>query len=223
MLLQIILFIFPWKIRKILLCKFCKFKMGSGSKIGFSIICAREVMIGNNSHIGHLTYCKDIDRLVIGDNSGIGNNVKITGFSINSPLVKLHGHFSHIFDRKCELVIGNHVGITSNHYFDCNGGIYIGDYAQIAGLDSIFMTHSIDLSNCRQDAEPIRIGRYTFVGARVTLLKGSEIANCCVVGAGAVVGKKFKTDYMLVGGVPAKEIKSVKGYNFFERKEGFVK
>lgn len=73
-------------------------------------------MIGNNSHIGHLTYCKDIDRLVIGDNSGIGNNVKITGFSINSPLVKLHGHFSHIFDRKCELVIGNHVGITSNHY-----------------------------------------------------------------------------------------------------------
>lgn len=223
MILQLVLFIFPWKIRKYCLCKFCHFKIGHGSTVGFSIIRARKVIIGINSHIGHLNYCKDIDALIIGDNSGIGNNNRITGFSVESPIVKQYGHFSHMKYRKCEFVIGNNVGITSNHYFDCNGGIYIGDFVQIAGLESIFMTHSIDLKASRQDAESIHIGSYTFVGTRVTILKGSSIGKNCIVGAGAVVGKKFDLDYKLIGGVPAHYIKSVEGYKFFERKEGFVK
>lgn len=222
MITQLFLFLFPWKIRKFLLCRFLHFKIGEGSTIGYSIIRARNVVIGQNSHIGHLNYCKDIDSLIIGDNSNIGNNNRITGFSVESPIVKRFGHFEHIIKRKCELIIGNQVGITSNHYFDCNGGIYVGNYVQIAGLNSIFMTHSIDLKENRQDAEPIYIGNYTFIGARSTMLKGSSIGNYCIIAAGAVVSKRFNDDYRLVGGVPAHDIKSVEGYKFFERENGFV-
>lgn len=223
MLLQILLLIFPWSIRKRILQRFCNFEIGNGSTIGFSVIRARKVVIGTNSHIGHLNYCKDIDNLEIGDNSVIGNNNRITGFSVESPTVKLYGHFLHIINRKCELVIGDNVGITSNHYFDCNGGIYVGDYAEIAGLDSIFMTHSIDLKECRQDAEAIHIGKYSFVGARVTMLKGSSVGHCCIIAAGAVVDKEFNENYRLIGGVPAHDIKSVEGYKFFERREAYVR
>lgn len=223
MILQILFWLLPWNIRRFLLKKIYHFEFSSGAKIGFSIILAKKMKMGQNSSIGHFTICKKIDYLEIGDNSGLGNNNRITGFSVESPIVRQHGHFSHIKDRKCEFVIGNNVGITSNHYFDCNGGIYIGDFVQIAGLDSIFMTHSIDLKASRQDAESIHIGSYTFVGARVTILKGSSIGKNCIVGAGAVVGKKFDLDYRLIGGVPAHYIKSVEGYKFFERKEGFVK
>lgn len=223
MIIQILLFLFPWRLRKFLLQKIYNFQIGQGSSIGFSVILAKKVVIGNNSHIGHLNFCKRIDKFSIGDNSGLGNNNRITGFSIESPIVKTHGHFSHIANRKCELMIGDNVGITSNHYFDCNGGIYIGDFVQIAGLDSIFMTHSIDLKVCRQDAEPIHIGDYAFVGARVTMLKGASVGKRNIVAAGAVVGKGFDSEARLIGGVPAHDIKSVDGYKFFERKEGFVR
>lgn len=220
---QLLLFILPWKLRKWGLKHSFGFDLEEGSHIGMSIILAKKVHLHKNASIGHFNICKPIDNLSVGENSGIGNRNFITGFSVKNKIVLKHGHFAHIKDRKCELVVGEHVGITSRHYFDCNGGIYIGDYCQIAGFETAFLTHSIDLENNRQDARPIKIGKYTFVGTRVTFLRGSVIPPYSVVGACSMVNKQFPEPYSLYAGVPCKFIKLVNRYEFFNRETGFVK
>ncbi len=208
---------------KWVLQKLYQYDIGEGARIGYSIILAKHLRLGRNAVIGHLNIVKHIDNLELGENSGIGNRNFITGFSVSDPVVVKNEHFSHLPARKCELVIGRHVGITSRHYFDCNGGIYIGDFCQIGGFETAFLTHSIDLKENRQDASPITIGRYAFIGTRVTFLKGSAIPDYSVVGGCSLVNKKFEEPHTLYAGVPCKRIKSVEGYKFFERENGFVK
>mgnify|MGYP000131553782 FL=1 len=118
--------------------------------------------------------------------------------------------------------IGKNTSITSRHYFDCNGGIYIGDYCTIAGFETAFMTHSIDLKNNRQDTSPIRIGNYAFVGARCTILKGAILPDYSVLGACSLLNKQYNTPGLYAGN-PAKYIKSLENYKYFEREYGFVK
>ena len=103
---QILLFIFPWFIRRYLLKKIFGFNLEKGSYIGLSIILAKEVKVGQQARIGHLTFCKEIDKLELGAYSNIGNRNYITGFSVTSPAVLRYGHFSHKKGRKCELIIG---------------------------------------------------------------------------------------------------------------------
>lgn len=220
---QLILFLFPWFIRKYCLSTLFGFKLEKGTHMGYTIILAKEVHLKEYATIGHLNFCKSIDKLELGPYSGIGNRNFITGFSVTDPIVTIHGHFNQRKDRKCELIIGEHVGITSRHYFDCNGGVHIGDFCQIAGFETAFLSHSIDLNSNRQDAETIKIGKYSFIGTRVTILKGSEIPSYSVIGACSMVNKKLETPYCLYGGVPCKFIKEIKDYKFFQRKEGFVK
>ncbi|MFZ1738232.1 acyltransferase, partial [Sphingorhabdus sp.] len=55
---------------------------------------------------------------------------------------------------------------------------------------------------------PVQIGRNVWIGARVTILAGVSIAEGTVIAAGAVVSKSIIEPNMVVGGVPAKTIKS---------------
>ena len=47
------------------------------------------------------------------------------------------------------------------------------------------------------------IGEYTFIGARVKILKGVKIGRNCVTGAGAVVTRDVPNDYICLG-IPGK-------------------
>ncbi|UDF34035.1 UNVERIFIED_ORG: acyltransferase [Shinella sp. XGS7] len=61
----------------------------------------------------------------------------------------------------------------------------------------------------RQPRE-VRVGNNVFIGARVTLLKGVEIGDGCIVSAGAVVTPGFKAPPLsIVAGNPARVIGSV--------------
>lgn len=220
--LQLLIMPLPWMIRRFFLKRILNIEFGDGSKIGFSIILARKIKLGKNTRIGHFNICKPIDELIVGDYSLIGTKNYITGFSVVDASVIKHKHFAHIVNRQCVLHIGKHTAITSRHYFDCNGGIYIGDFSEVAGFENAFMTHSIDAKENRQDAQPITIGSYTFIGARCMFLKGTSIPSFCIVGACSLVNKVFDKEYTLYGGVPAKELKDIQGYKFFERNTGFV-
>ena len=55
----------------------------------------------------------------------------------------------------------------------------------------------------------IKIGNNVWVGAKVTFLDGTIIGNHCVVAAGAVVNGTYP-DFSVIGGIPAKIIKSIK-------------
>ena len=218
---QIFVIFLPWKIRRVFL-HIVGINAHKTAHVGFSLISAHTVELKAYSRIGNFTFCKCIDKLILGENSNIGNFNYITGFSVNHPAVNKYGHFKSVSNRKCELIIGKHSGITSRHYFDCNGGIYIGDFVQIAGMNSLFLTHSIDLQHCYQDAKPIVIGDYCFIGTSCTILKGCIISKKITVAACSLVNKSLEISNSLYGGVPAKLLKKDTNYKFYNRKDGFV-
>ena len=57
---------------------------------------------------------------------------------------------------------------------------------------------------------PVRIKKGAWIGANATILPGVTIGKNVIVAAGAVVNKDVP-DNMIVGGVPAKIIKSING------------
>jgi acetyltransferase-like isoleucine patch superfamily enzyme len=56
-----------------------------------------------------------------------------------------------------------------------------------------------------EGARPIRIGRSVFIGARAIILKGVEIGDRTVIGAGAVVTRNVPAN-AIFGGNPAQEV-----------------
>lgn len=67
--------------------------------------------------------------------------------------------------------------------------------------------------------ENIVIGDNVWIGARVMILKGAVVPNGSVVGAMAMVNKKFDEEHVLIAGVPAKVVRT----NIEWRREDFAK
>lgn len=92
--------------------------------------------------------------------------------------------------------IGNHVTITSGVKFATHdGGVWIFRrvYPEIDNFHRIF------------------IGNNVFIGINSIILPGVTIGNNVVVGAGSVVTKDVP-DNVIIGGNPAKKIKSIEAY-----------
>lgn len=111
---------------------------------------------------------------------------------------------------------GKHTKIGKNVFinFDCTfldlGGITIEDNVLIAPKVSLLSEgHPISPEN-RQSLVPghIHIKKNAWIGANVTILAGVTIGENAVVAAGAVVSKDVP-DNSVVGGIPAKVIKTI--------------
>lgn len=57
-------------------------------------------------------------------------------------------------------------------------------------------------------AESIVIGNHVWVGLRCLILKGGNLADDCIVGAGSIVTKSVKSSNTLLGGVPARGLRN---------------
>lgn len=198
-LFHICLLVLPWCIRRRILCWAFGYKIDPTAKIGLSIVMPRRLEMGPHCYIGHLTFCKwEVDSLVMKESCTIGSSVMITGISTANK-----AHFQHVPDRRCEMVLEKCVGIPSRKFFDCNGGIYIGAYTTVAGQWSQFLTHGIDIYNSRQDARPINIGKYCFIGSGCIILPGAKLPDYCVLGAGSVLNKELTESWCVYAGAPA--------------------
>ena len=219
MLVQILLFILPWAIRRKLLVKIFGFEIHPSAHIGKSIILAKQLKMGAKSRIHNLVFCKRIDRLEMGDDSGIATMTYITGFS-----VKCENLFKGTSERHCELVLGKSAGITSRHFVDCNGGVYIGEFSTVAGIRSQILTHSIDIYSNRQIAKPVQIGKYCFVGTGCIILPGSVLPDYSVLGGGSVLTKAYDQAGWLYAGSPARPMKQLDVPNipYFKRSKHVV-
>jgi acetyltransferase-like isoleucine patch superfamily enzyme len=221
MMKQILIFfsiLLPWPMRRSLLEKQFGYSIHPSSHIGFCWIFPRRLILEENSRIGHLTVCKDIDLLHLGAHAIIGQLNWITGFPTGQSR-----HFAHQTDRRPELVIEAHAAITSRHLIDCTARVRIGKFATVGGFRSQLITHSIDLEAGRQSAEPIEIGEYCFVGTNCVMLGGSSLPHHSVLGAKSLLNKKWDEPYRLYGGVPAKPLKELsQEMGYFRRTEGFV-
>ena len=106
--------------------------------------------------------------------------------------------------------VGKNVFFNSGCKFQDQGGIYIGDGALI-GHNVVLATlnHSYNPSErANLLPAPIHIGKNVWIGSNATVLPGVTSGDGAVVAAGAVVTTDVPAN-MIVGGVPAKNIKPV--------------
>lgn len=106
--------------------------------------------------------------------------------------------------------IGKNVFINSGCHFQDQGGITIGNDVLI-GHNVVLATINHDLApsqNRKNHYAPITISNNVWIGSNATILPGVRIGEWAVVAAGAVVTKNVEP-YTVVGGNPAKLIKTV--------------
>ncbi|MGI8638018.1 MAG: acyltransferase [Segetibacter sp.] len=219
MFLKTITFFFPWSIRRVLLNKLFGYKIDKKARIGLAWVFPKELSMAAGAKIDHFTAAIHLDRIQMGPSTIIGRSNWITGFPTNSA----SPHFKHQTDRKAQLILLENAAITKNHHIDCTNSIHIGRFATIAGYNSQLLTHSINVSENRQDSAPIYIGDYTFLGTNVVVLGGSVLPDYCVLGAKSLLNKNYTKSWTLYGGVPAREIQEIPtDSKYFSRTEGFV-
>lgn len=94
------------------------------------------------------------------------------------------------------ITLGNHVHITEGVKFITHDG------------GTLIYRHLIpDL----EITKPIKVGDYVYFGTRSMIMPGVTIGNNCIIAAGAIVTKDVPNN-SVVGGVPAKIIKSSNDY-----------
>lgn len=113
------------------------------------------------------------------------------------------------------LNVGDNVSIHPFCYLECIGGVTIGNDVSIAeGTSIISFDHNyenvtIPIKDQGITRKAISIANDVWVGAKATLLGGITVEEGAIIAAGAVVTNDVKK-YSIVGGVPAKEIKTRK-------------
>jgi len=219
MLLKLFITLLPWPIRRLFLGWIFGYQIHPSARIGLSWIFPRKLQMNAKSRIGHFNIAVHLDSMTLDENSVIGRGNWITGF----PSGTASPHFRHQPDRESSLEIGCHAAITKNHHLDCTSRVAIGDFTTIAGYQSQFLSHSIDLRAGRQHSEPITIGNYCFIGTNVVILGGARIPDRSVLGAKSLLQKDFDEQDCLYAGVPAeRKAKLPADAAYFHRDRGFV-
>jgi acetyltransferase-like isoleucine patch superfamily enzyme len=120
-------------------------------------------------------------------------------------------HFtSKVFDpENIHIGVDAYPGIMGGCYITGRGGLYIGDYTQIAP-NVVIVTANHDIYDSRKHIEAtVKIGKYCWIGAGAKILPGVELGDWTIVGSGAVVTKSFTDGYCVIGGIPAIKIKEL--------------
>ena len=212
-------FVWPWPIRRWLWNTMYGYAIDRTARVGLSWIRSKRFRMGKRSTMGHFNVVKGLDDLIVGDDVVIGRMNWITAFPSDNP-----NHFTEDPNRHPALVLEDHAGLTNRDIIDCTSKITFGRMTTIAGFQSQFITHSIDLRVNRQRSQEIHIGEYTFVGTGVIVFGGAKLPARSVLGAGSMLSKSYEEPDMLYGGVPAKPIQPIeKDCAYFMREEGFVK
>ncbi|MBV8145648.1 MAG: acyltransferase [Gammaproteobacteria bacterium] len=208
----------PWPLKRRLLRLLYHYELHPSSHIGLAWVFPQKLVMRGHSRIGHLTVCKGLELLELGESATIGRLNWITAYPLDGS-----AHFAHRGTRAPELALAASAAITNRHIIDCTDRISIGAYATIAGYRSQLLTHSIDLAECRQDAKPITVGRYVFVGTACTLLGGTAIPEYSVIAANSLLHTVYDEPYRLYAGVPAKAVAQLDPHlNYFSRAQGYV-
>lgn len=219
MFLKLISFFFPWSLRRRALQRWFGYQIHPTAKIGLAWIFPKKLVMDAGTRIDHFSVAVNLDLIHMEKASKIGRSNWITGF----PTGTSSSHFRHQTDRKAALLLRPFAAVTKKHHLDCTNVIEIGSFATVAGYDSQFLTHSINVFDNRQDSAPIKIGSHTFVGTNVVVLGGAILPDCCVLGAKSLLNKAYAETHKLYGGVPARVLSDISpDAKYFVRETGFV-
>jgi acetyltransferase-like isoleucine patch superfamily enzyme len=122
-----------------------------------------------------------------------------------------------IYSKYLGVVFGSNARITGNPSFGSEPYlIKIGDDVTITS-GVIFHNHDGGLGVLRKKypgidvIKPIKIGNNVFIGSNSTIMPGITVGNNVIIGASSLVTKDIP-DNVIVGGVPAKFIKTLEEY-----------
>lgn len=171
--------------------------IGEGCIIGRNVILGPAVKIGNNVTIGSGAV---IERMEIGDHSVVEGGVIVTG----------HG--------EGRIRIGRESFIGHNTVLDFSDDITIGDYVHV-GYNQ-FWTHSsamqafngiplADKDKRYRPTAPVVVEDNVYVGVHSTVYPGVTLGNHSIIAPNSAVTKDVDP-YTMVGGAPARVIKSLK-------------
>lgn len=167
-----------------------------------TIKCKSKIVLGKNVKFSNNVYIDalSIDGIRIGDNVNLGKYCRIEGTGSLSNIGK-------------GLILENGVGLNSNCFIGCAGGVLIKKNTIIGEL----VTFHSENHNFSDITKPIKeqgisrkgiiIGSGCWIGSKVTILDGVIIGDGCVIAAGSVVTSGKYDNLGIYGGVPAKLIK----------------
>jgi len=177
----------------------------------FRIVC----YIGKNTSIKSKNKISLGSCVVIGDYchiNGLGLIGVIIGNSVNI------GSFSRLIvsgslgDLGNSIKLGNNVAIGEYSFIGGASKVTIGDNTIVGQYFSVHPENHNYADKNRLirmqgvNRKGISVGENCWVGAKVTILDGSEIGSGCVIAAGSVVNGIFPNN-VVIGGVPARILK----------------
>jgi acetyltransferase-like isoleucine patch superfamily enzyme len=166
-------------------------------KVKSKIRIGKGVSIGNGCYIDALS----TDGIDFGTNVSVGTATKIECTGILRYLGK-------------GLKAEDNVGLGSDNYYGCGGGIYIGSDTIVGNFVSFhaenhnFSATDIPIRLQGITRAGIRVGRNCWIGAKCTILDDVIIEDGCIIAAGSVVKSGVYRENGIYAGVPAKFIKS---------------
>jgi acetyltransferase-like isoleucine patch superfamily enzyme len=195
--------------------------IGENAKLSPRItIFSHDARIEENTRIDEGTTITAYEKLRIGKNSIIGRNAEFKARSIEIgdffysdynpiPLRIGGGGADHPTAR---IKIGSRC-VMHDSFINVCMPVEIGDDVGLSP-ESKIITHGFwnsVIEGYGSEFAPVKIGNHVIIGYRAIILPGVTIGDYCSIGAGAVVTKSFPP-YCVVGGVPAKVIKTQPDY-----------
>lgn len=153
-------------------------------------------------------------RIARGGEIRLGDRVHLVSRRVANPLW-LHRPCSLSVRAGARIVIGEGSGL-SGVVICAASSVEIGDRVLVGANCTIVDTdfHPLSPEARREHAtrgalsQPVRIGNDVFIGMHALILKGTELDDGCVVGAGAVVTGRFPPRSIVVGN-PARVVKEL--------------
>ena len=141
----------------------------------------------------------------------------IYGIFFKGTKLKLKiSEFVHVW-HPWDLTVGNNVRLGKYLILNCAAPIFIGNNVMIGpGVVITTLNHgytdlTIPMRSNKEEIKPIVIEDDIWIGAHSIILPGVKIGKGAIIAAGAVVTRDVE-QYSIVGGVPAKKIKSRMDY-----------
>jgi acetyltransferase-like isoleucine patch superfamily enzyme len=189
------------------------FRIAKDARVGCSVLDVDHLELESGATIGHGNIFLRTERVSLGRKAAVdhaniirgGTEVRLDDYA----RIMRFNVLNSIPDNDCETItdprlrLGPGAVVVSGHRLDFTDRIDLGTNVIVAGRNSSLWTHN------RQQTMPITVGDFCYLGSEVRLGPGARLGAWSILAMGGVLVRPIQSDQVVVGGVPAKEIRPV--------------